>query len=644
VAGLVLLEHARRQRWAVLGMGLGAAVLTYAATVHYSLAPMFLGAAAYATALFLERPARWRLALGALILGGCVVGIVYLAAFVIPNRSAIQQAFSASNAAGDFGWALRENFSMYAGAALPFRSLAIRQSALGAWLAYVIFASGIPLFLVVQLFAVRKETRLLALATLPLSLFLFFVARRKLLAYHYVEIVLLYTVVAAWLASLGVAIAQRLRTPAVGKAMLACLGLMLFVVSTPQLKLVQPALRPQVHEFDFARAVSKLVLGSRKRVMSQSSLWYLSGATTWLDLTRDLLWKLPPEGATSFVRSADAIAVLHENYLEDHSGMNEVTLYSRRDLRLLGFYFAETGAYKWSWLVPTPVENVQGVFWENGSPRLFKSGKTGSQELMTLRVVAPNPDELPRFVSKWKQRLGARVSTYLLEPMLANGESPAVVMMLIPESTPQEMQDAFAAAGTTVERLRGDVTPIDLTAQLASLRGDRPIEFVRTRQEFYAGLAVARGRKLALPLTAASSAVNVQTRQDGTIAARRDGSGFEWLLLSGRVRTQPNCAYRVTLDVSFSSGAYATYVLRADNTPLATLVRSSSHGPDRQSAVVIPGESESLFVVIAAYNPAGPRSVSVQASPVAVEPVSLPFVERLDCASGAPADVSSDVR
>lgn len=302
-AGLFALEGGRRRDWNAAWLFLGAALLTLAATMQWFASVAWVGAAAYAVAAFVGvGPSRSRRPIVALVAGVLVVGIPYLAFFIIPEWTIISEVRRSGWSGGlwgiwhfnltEYGW-LRESLSSSLDGPTRWTSGLFQLGLL----------TRIPPFIIATaLLLARRETRLMALASLPPFLFYFFLTP---LHGYYVIIEVLYFTFAA-VAGLIAAVqwgaralagavdwgARALRGAAVPAVATVCIAVFLGWAAwtgTPALSNVTFKYGPLPTPLEVDRAAAQQIVGTNALVTSQHQLWYMAGGRYWHDFTPDLI-------------------------------------------------------------------------------------------------------------------------------------------------------------------------------------------------------------------------------------------------------------------------------------------------------------------------------------------------------------------
>ena len=322
LAGLLALESARLTNWTLRLLFLGSFLLAYSSGIHYYAALGTLGVVVYAAwavkSLGLRAAQR---PLMALALGGLLFGVRHLLLFYLPNQAGILKIVHDTQAGG-IADSIRVHRAQY--------QTFLQQPVGGFWLKLPLI-TGIPmvLFATPILFAMRS-TRGIALAALPLQIFLLAFAGHKH-AYYYIHEVAIYgTAVAAGSLTLASRLLARAEWKPLRCAVWTGLAAML-ALGWWQLHKWEGtgrgpflSLTPRAHEAEIARAAGRQMLPPSPRVASRIGAWYASGGDTWHDPAPDLLWPKTVTNLNSanYFSRFDAIAEIRH--------MSEFTLKQER--------------------------------------------------------------------------------------------------------------------------------------------------------------------------------------------------------------------------------------------------------------------------------------------------------------------------
>jgi hypothetical protein len=532
--GLVLLESGRLDNWNRLRLFAGALSLTWASGVHYYAAFAFAGVAVYL--VWAIRSLGWREGRGraiALCAGGCVFGGLYLAFFLVPCWRLILGEIHAVYGPGSVGVAISRHLDLYRAWSHNLCRPAVVRFAMRSGIPLVVFSSAI--------LAAVRSTRGLALAALPLQLFVL------LFAWHKPEFYLIHECV-LFAAALGVgglvcagfalerfSAAVRRAFPSVAAV---ALGVCL-VWGSPMLARAAVSLHPMVHEVEVARAASRRILGPNARVSGRMGAWYASGAAHWADLQNDLapdrLWFDAP----TYFSNLDAAA----DYLEQSDADPLGTWYSDGTLKLRGFFFGETNhQLRLVYLSARRVPQVVGYVARNG--RLFRFQEDPAGDYQVLSAVCP------RERTAW---LRPRTSTFSSVLLFQEG-SPDAGRLMVTILAPRSAMSPSGEIGRgcrEISKISGTLEFAHKEALLASLRqDDPPMHFYRMLEQMpgYTGMG--------LPASAAPPPDAI--RLDGILDLSKAAAQH-----SGRVEFRPGM--RVTTGTGLGTFSVTIPVNRAES-------------------------------------------------------------------------------
>jgi hypothetical protein len=466
LAGLVLLESGRLRNWNLLDLGAGACLLAYACSLHYYAAFGILGAVVYvAWAMGSQRRQAWKAVL-AIAAGGLLYGLPYLAMFLLPNWHAIMEFVKTVNSGGGVQEVIQAHEKEY-----EFWSL---YKAGSFWLQIPV-SFGIPLLLLsTPILLALRSTRGIALAALPLQLFLLFYAHHKT-AYYFIHEVAIYSAaVAAGSLTLADRLLSRWRLPFARPAGWALFGIMISVSFWNLNKWdgkLTISLRPRVHEAEIVRAASREMLGSYATVASRIGPWYSSGGEFWHDPAPDVVWpneSFPDADVKKYFSHFDAVVEhAHMSNAANNPGHQALlSWYLDGTLRLRGFFFAEVNLELTNLYFQTALPNsVTGYGLRSGQLVRFDETSAGDHEL----IVMTGPAE-------------AMARKFFYRPLS--------ITMYLPQKDPKEPQRALAAtlvqrAGSEaydpsipgaqiVQRVRGNLQPVDWRKMVDDLRQHDP--------------------------------------------------------------------------------------------------------------------------------------------------------------------------
>jgi hypothetical protein len=466
-AALILLESGRLDSWSHPKLFAGAFLLTWASGLHYYAGAAFLGVAVYMiwAPLSLGK-AGWSRTL-ALCAGGCLFGIPYAAFYLIPYSKKIWAAIQANQ--GNLGVlvAVRTHLESYRKwAQFDYVPALIKKP----------FGLGIPLLLFsTAILSVIRTTRGLALAALPLQLFIFGIASHKLSGYFIHETAFFVAAVTVGSLVLAEQLWRRVPFPWFQKLFLPAAAVLLFlylVTGNRTLRAAVVSAEPHVHEADVARAAARKILGPQASVAGRLGAWYSSGAAYWWDIESEMLGPIRYDPVKFF---ANFDAVVEYPHMSDGSGGGTISAwYAHGDLKLRGFYFGETNEQlQLTLLSAHPVTQVVGYAARNGQVYRFEEQADGDYQVLS----AACPTSITPVYRSTPQRWQDTFVTTLHLPTLTPADPPFLVTVLAPRRAP-EPAAWMGRSCREVSRHNGSLLLADRKALVASLRSeDRPIQF-----------------------------------------------------------------------------------------------------------------------------------------------------------------------
>ena len=484
IAGLLLLESGRLDHWNQAKLFAGAFVLTWASSLHYYAGAAFAGVVVYvvwAAGSLPWKDARSRIL--ALCGGGCLFGIPYLALFLAPNFAKILSAIQ-SSVQFDQGvrGSVRRQLDLY-----RMWSHFVTVPAL----VRIPMKLGVPLFFFsTPVLALVRSTRGLALAALPLQLFVFFFASHKQSPYLVHEIALFATAAGVGAAVLADRFFSLVRAPRFQRLSLPLTALLLFIFlvkGNPTLRAAVVVTKPHVHEADVARAAAREILGPHARVGGRLGAWYQSGAEHWYDVSEEL--SDSPYDPITYFSNFDA--VVEYNHTSD-SGSNPISSwYANGSLKLRGFYFGETNVELQTVLLSSrPTPQVVGYGARNGQLYRFEQHREGDYEVLV--AACPATRELSAEV--WHQRWPGTFSA-VLDLRQPEADAPnRLVTVLFARQLP-EPAGSMGRSCKEIGKVYGTLLLADREALVDSLRRkDTPMHFYRTLDQMpgYTGVGLTR--------------------------------------------------------------------------------------------------------------------------------------------------------
>ncbi len=486
MAGLVLMESGRLDNWNRKRLFAGALLVTWASGVHYYAAPAMAAAGVYmfwAIAALGWRDAKPKVL--ALVAGGCLFGIPYLAFYIVPYFKEILAAVASvqpgHGVVAALGDQLRLNRQLGENTALPEL---VRAPA----------RLGIPLIVIASvLLAAVRWTRGIALASLPLVIAVY-VAFHKQVPYSIHEIALYGAAVSIAILTAADWLLRRASVPFARRAVLPAAAILLgayLAAGNVVLKGAAFTWKPRVYEADVARAANRDILGPHASVASRTGAWYSSGAEHWHPVMDDLLREDAAYAVTDYLADFDAIA--EYPHFSDFSQNPENTTisywYANGTLKLRGFFFDEVNYQLRQVLLSTKASaQVRGYVERNGRLERFDQDSAGDwRVLAAVCPAAPQVNARDAF-------------PILLE--LPRGTPPAsntLVTVLTPIAA-AEPAGWMQRSCRQIAELRGSLGAADKDALVRTLRReDTTIRFYRNVEEVPSYVSAGLPRALAPP-------------------------------------------------------------------------------------------------------------------------------------------------
>ena len=470
--GLVLLESGRLENWNWRSLAAGAFLLTWASGTHYYAAFAFSGVAVYA--VWAIRSLGWKQAkprLAALCLGGGLFGLPYVVLYLLPYRKEIQMALGTVEVQTGMRASIRSHTELYRvwvglGARLPLVLKAM------SW--------GVPLLVyTTAILAAVRWTRGLALAALPLQLFLYLFAWHKLSSYLVHEVALFAGAVAIGVLALLDLAAARLPAP-VQRGVLPAAALLLGIYLTagsPMLKVARLSLEPRVHEAEVARAAAREILGPNARVGGDWGQWYAAGATHFYNTQADIQFAWLGFDPRTYFSNLDA-AVDCPDFCVGPGGHAISAWFADGTLKLRGFYFGETNDQLQIVLLSvTQPAQLVGYASRNGQLYRFQQEPGGSYD--AISAVCPRSPDVGLNQWGWYRNWPGAFWTVLDIPDSSPDAQRVLVTLLAPRAV-AEPAGWMGRACRTLSRIPGTLLLADRKAMVEQLRRtDPPIHFYR---------------------------------------------------------------------------------------------------------------------------------------------------------------------
>jgi hypothetical protein len=472
LCGLVLLESGRLANWNWRSLAAGALLLTWASGTHYYASFAFTGVAVYA--VWAVRSLGWKQAkqrLAALCLGGCLFGIPYVVLYALPYWKDIQMAIALSPRQVGVGASIRSHAGLYRDWVASGVHMALAQKAMSWGVPLLVYTTAI-------LLAVR-QTRGLALAALPLQLYLYLFAWHKWGQYLVHEVALFAGAVAIGALVLLECVAARLPA-AVQRAVLPAAAVFMGVylaAGSPMLKAARLSVEPRIHEAEVARAATREILGPNARVGGDWGEWYASGGTHFYDTQADIRFAWLGFDPRTYFSNLDAV-VDCPDFCVSTGGHSASGWYADGTLKLRGFYLGETNDQLQIVLlsVAQPAQLV-GYASRDGQLYRFQQEPGGSYDVIS--AVCPASSDVGLTQWGWYRTWPGVFWTVLRIPEDSPDAHRALVTLLAPRAI-AEPAGWMSRSCRPLSRVPGTLLLADRKAMVEQLRRtDPPMHFYR---------------------------------------------------------------------------------------------------------------------------------------------------------------------
>jgi hypothetical protein len=475
LCGLVLLESGRLENWNWRSLAAGAFLLTWASGTHYYAGFAFTGVAVYA--VWAVRSLGWKKArpqLAALCLGGCLFGIPYALLYLLPYWKDIQRAVGYTEGQAGVGAAIRRHAEMYRTWAAPPHRLALALIQIPmAWL--------VPLLVyTTAILAAVRWTRGLALAALPLQLFLYLFAWHKMHQYLVHEAALFAGAVAIgtlvlldWAAKRLPATLQRAVLPVAA----ALLGVYL-IAESPMLKAARLSVEPRIHEAEVARAAAREILGPNARVGGDWGEWYASGGTHFYNTQADIRFASLGFDPHMYFSNLDA-AVDCPDFCVSVGGHSASGWYADGTLKLRGFYFGEPNNDQLQFVLLSVAQPAQLVGYASRDGQLYRFQQEPEGSYDVVSAVCPVSSDVGLSYYAWYANWPGAFWDVLRIPEDSPDAQRVLVTLLAPRAI-AEPAGWMSRACRPLSRVPGTLLLADRRAMVEqSRRTDPPMHFYR---------------------------------------------------------------------------------------------------------------------------------------------------------------------
>ena len=478
-AGLVALESGRLDNWRLSKLCLGAMLVTYAAAMqNYALlAPAGVGV--YAVWMLCTMPPRQSIErIAACAAAMAVIAVPFLILYAYPNWQMMRanMNWSATHSA-PIGAKLAAYFDVYDGQVVPLLRNDLFSSlfAIGPLLGVLLLR--IPPFLAtVALFAIRRATRGMALAFLPVPVLAMWTLPKT---HYFISEELIY-LSAFWSAVLSGCyllgdVAPRAKRAVPVILSIACGALLL--LGSPQLRDIRPLKGLPLHEMEVARAAARQIVGPNALVASRHLGWYMSGGVDWYRVEASLTepTKLDRFDPQQFAAQFDAVADYPVFSWQTQNGNTFATGYLAGALQLKGFYLAQRmGGLSLVIFQASPSSHVVGYCMRGDRLQRFDEDPSGPVAFVT--ALGPRDHAADVF--------GSLIYDPNILDIPGNPLTTAISAYIVSRETYLAKASALPPEFKILDTKFGRLSPADAHALVRESQAtDRTINFLRTPQQ-----------------------------------------------------------------------------------------------------------------------------------------------------------------
>ncbi len=330
LAGLISLQAAANERWNIRKLLIGSACLSIASCLHYFAALSFLGIGVYCFAMFRnEERHLLKMKMAAALLPATVI------------------------AGGNLTFAFLPHFKDILGQLYAINNVHHVSSIAKHYLQYDFFFQGyewLKMILIIPacvwasaIFLCRKETRLMALAAVPLTFYVWLFAKGKSAGYYLPEMLLLWMAAVSGLIFLAGRLVHKMSGYEKEASFLSfsplifVFGIHYFYTDNYTLSSYtwqNRSLSGIDCQQTLTRAYAKKVVGENARVGGRLDPWYTGGAAHWYSISQDLNsgdLPLPESSLHEYFSHFDAL-------VENATISNATT---RKDMQILDTWYID---------------------------------------------------------------------------------------------------------------------------------------------------------------------------------------------------------------------------------------------------------------------------------------------------------------
>lgn len=493
-AGLIILESARIEGWNARKLFLGSFILTFASGFHYYGWVAWTGIFVYI--IFALQSLEIKSSINritVMLFGALCFGIPYLVFFVLPQFNNILSAVHSIQSDKGIWNAINLHIAHYLDILKafpkdrnPYVLLFLRP----------VWSLKIPLaWFAWILFVIPKNTRAFALASLPVPVFVSIFSQGKSSWYYIPENMLYLSGIMLIFLYIIQAITAKLCSIRIARYTLLLTASFLTVACVKgnfYIEEVSISTKPHYHEMHLARACAKDIIGSEAIIAGRLELWYVSGATHWYDISRDLLWKEDISNLDIPLYFSRFDAIVDDWHMADFTNNNiNATLsswYADHTLYLSGAYLTNSGPGL-NFLIFSEQQPNDSNFLGYGlyTPEmLFRFEYDFAGDYMFISMIGTASEEIPAIVSQslFVNKIALPERKRVLPSEAYGTDVPAdyIYTYLFPRHIYTRIKPALSKF-----RLRDEIPcslmPVAIDDMLRSLQNEAPIKFYLSLEE-----------------------------------------------------------------------------------------------------------------------------------------------------------------
>jgi len=231
------------------------------------------------------------------------------------------------------------------------------------------------------------------------------------------------------------------------------------------------------HELFLARAAAKKIVGKEALVAAQHPAWFVSGAATWVDLTKDILWELPREPLKTYFSHFDSVCYLAASWMGTQTGWNEARLLKEGLLHFQGFYKTKNSINRGGYIFLSPKKpaKILGFYWKENLLKSFQQDSGGEYQFSILTNI---PEKNLNKYLEMQNNHDVEMVNFMYMPEASPEKRDVIVTIL--EKTKSEKDWTHAEES---EIIFGHIKTEDPNALLMENNNDKKIYFTQTQAE-----------------------------------------------------------------------------------------------------------------------------------------------------------------